>query len=185
MLHLGKEVLKIGRRKLILNSRLRKASGNEGFTLLEVIVALLIIGVFFGVILGLFTEQWRSHRVMKDKMEAHYAAMIAGRMVSDAIRGAEHVQWVLKGNKWILEITPSGENFTDEYYIEDKHRSGVKDFYREHLRTPNPYVTGIENWECIEGEAGLWTISVVAKAGEQEVSYVTKIKARSIDNQDL
>lgn len=165
--------------------RLKKASTNHGFTLLEVLAALLISGVFLGAILGLFTEQWRSQQVMKDKMEAHYAAMVAGRLVSDAIRGAEYVQWTYKGNKWVLEVTPWGESYTDEYYIEDKHRRGVKDFYREHKNTPNPFVTGIEDWECVEGEAGLWTISIVGKVGEQEVTYVTKIKARLRDSQDL
>ncbi len=51
---------------------------SQGFTLLEVILALLIIGIFFGVVLGFFTEQWRSHQAIKEKMEAHYAAMVAG-----------------------------------------------------------------------------------------------------------
>lgn len=163
----------------------RKGNTDQGFTLLEVLAALMIVSVFLGVVLGLITEQWRSYQVLMDKMEAHYSAMVAGRMVSDAIRGAEHAQWVFKGGKWVLEVTPSGENFTDGYYIEDKHRTGVKDFYREHLKTPNPYVTGIEDWECVKGEAGLWSISIVGRVGEQEVTYVTKIKARLRDSQDL
>lgn len=158
---------------------------SQGFTLLEVILALLIIGIFFGVVLGFFTEQWRSHQVVKEKMEAHYVAMAAGRMVSDAIRQAEHVEWHVKGNKWVLSVTPSGESFTDELYIEDKDRDGLKDLYRNHKNAHNPFVSGIAYWECIEGESGLWTISIIGKIGNQEVSWVSKVKPRLIDSQDL
>ncbi|MEL1135158.1 type II secretion system protein [Desulfitobacterium sp. THU1] len=156
--------------------------GELGFTMVEVLFALLITGILMVVSLPLFLDQWGNSQVCKDKMEAHYAAATAGRLISDAIREAESVQWASKNGKWTLSVTPSGEVYSDHYYLEDKNNDGVKDFYRTHKGADNPVVSGIMDWNCQQGESGLWTISFQGLIREQTVLWQGKIRARDTVN---
>jgi len=148
-----------------------------GFTLIEVLMAVAIIGIIVPVALKFFAVQWTNAQVIKNKMEAHYAAMLAGKTISDAIREAEYVDWSLRG-KWILTVTPSGELYSDQYYLDDKDYDGVKDLYRYHLGAHNPVVSGVVDWNCTKGENGLWMISIQGQVGQEIVFWQGKIKAR-------
>lgn len=150
-----------------------------GFTLIEVLLALLISGILLSVSLRLFTEQWRTSQVMKDRIEAHYAVMTAGRMVLDAIREAETVQWDPNGT---LSIFP-GEDATqtDKYYVADKSNDGGFNFYRFHNGAHNPVVNGIVSWNCSKGDSGLWTITLNGKIGNQNVEWQGTIHQRTMD----
>lgn len=154
---------------------------DQGFTLIEVLFALLITGILLGVSLKFFAGQWVMSQVIKDKMEAHYAVASAGREVSDAIRQAENVQWANRG-KWTLLITPSGESYVDQYYIDDKDYDGVKDLYRFHKGAHNPLVSGIVDWNCSEGESGLWTITLKGQINKQTVHWQGRIRPRDTGN---
>ncbi|AGA69877.1 hypothetical protein Desdi_2453 [Desulfitobacterium dichloroeliminans LMG P-21439] len=153
-----------------------------GFTLVEVLFSLLLTGILLVVSLQLFLDQWGTSRVCKDKMEAHYAAVTAGRLVSDAIREAESVQWANKNGKWTLTVNPSREADSDHYYLEDKNNDGVKDFYRVHKGIDNPVVSGIVDWNCDQGESGLWTISFQGQIRKQNVFWQGKIRVRDTVN---
>lgn len=156
-------------------------SDDRGFTLVEVLFALFISALLLTVVLRFFHGEWNTSQVIKDKMEAHYAVTNAGRLVSDAIREAKSVQWANRG-KWTLTVTPSGETYSDQYYLDDKDYDGVKDLYRYHKGAHNPVVSGIVDWNCSQGESGLWTITFQGKIGQQTVSWQGKISARDVTN---
>lgn len=148
-----------------------------GFTLAEVLAALVIIGIILSFALPLFTDQWRITREVKDRMEAHYAVLNAGRTVSDAIRQAEKVEW---DNSGVLRIFPLNQGTrADYYYIADKDWDGIKDLYIEHFGVPNPISSRIIAWNCTKGEAGLWTITLHAQAGQQTVTWTGAIRQRT------
>jgi prepilin-type N-terminal cleavage/methylation domain-containing protein len=154
-----------------------KFSKDAGFTLTEVILAILITGILLVVSLRFFTEQWRSGQGLRERVEAHYAVMTGGRTVSDAIRAAESVQW--SSGTGILTVKPSGTDFTDRYYIADKDYDGIKDLYREHLGVPSPLVSGVVEWECAKGESGLWRITLKGRIGTQNVDWQGQIRQRA------
>ena len=157
---------------------------DRGFTLIEVLFALLITGILLGVALRFFYGEWNISQTLKDKMEAHYAVVTAGRWVSDAIREAESVQWTNRG-KWTLTVTPSGENYSDQYYLDDKDYDGVKDLYRYHKGAHNPVVSGIVDWNCTQGVSGLGTITFQGQIGKQRVHWQGRIRARGGVNQGI
>lgn len=154
---------------------------DRGFTLVEVLFALFITVILLAVASRFFLGEWNTSQVIKDKMEAHYAVTNAGRLVSDAIREAKSVQWENRG-KWTLTVTPSGETYSDQYYLDDKDYDGVKDLYRYHKGAHNPVVSGIVDWNCSQGETGLWTINFQGQIGKQTVYWQGKMRVRDAMN---
>ncbi|HHY27465.1 MAG TPA: type II secretion system protein, partial [Desulfitobacterium dehalogenans] len=57
--------------------RLDRIGQDRGFTLIEVLFALLITGILLTVALRFFYGEWNTSRTIKDKMEAHYAVVTA------------------------------------------------------------------------------------------------------------
>lgn len=163
---------------MLEKQRIRVRRGpDSGFTLTEVILALLITGILLAVSLRFFSEQWRSGQALRERMEAHYAVMNAGRTVLDAIREAESVQWAPTGT---LTVSPGGQvSYSDQYYIADKDYDGVKDLYRFHKGAHNPVVSGIIDWTCSKGDSGLWTITLKGKIGSQTVEWQGFIRQRA------
>lgn len=140
-----------------------------GFTLVEVLVSLTVIGIILAFSLRLFADQWRITQEVKDRMEAHFAVLNAGRTVLDDIRGAKTVVW---DNKGTLNILPWGKGASQEiYYIADKDSDGIKDLYLEHKGVPNPVASRMISWNCTKGEAGLWTVTLQAQVGRQTVNW--------------
>jgi prepilin-type N-terminal cleavage/methylation domain-containing protein len=150
---------------------------NSGFTLIEVMLALLITGILLSVSLRFFVEQWRTSQALKDRIEAHYAVISAGRMVLDAIREAESVQWDSSG---ILTIFP-GEQATElkKYYVAEKTNDGGYNFYQIQNGAHLPVVKGIVSWNCSREDSGLWTITLTGKIGNQIVKWQGSIHQRT------
>lgn len=157
---------------------MRWEKSEAGFTLTEVLVALLVTGILLAVSLRFFTEQWRVGQTLKDRNEAHYAVMNAGRTVLDAIREGKTVQW--NSSTSVLTVLPRNQvTNPDQYSIGDKDYDGVKDLYRTHLGVPNPVVSGMLSWNCSKGEMGLWTITLKAKVGGQTVEWQGSVRQRT------
>ncbi|AHF07423.1 PilW family protein [Desulfitobacterium metallireducens] len=149
--------------------RLNQKFREGGFTLVEVLVSLTVIGIILAFSLRLFTDQWRVTQEVKDRMEAHFAVLNAGRTVLDAIRGAQTVEWDNKGN---LRVLPWGQGASqDAYYLADKDYDGIKDLYIEHIGVANPVASRVISWNCTKGEAGLWTVTLQAQVGHQTVNW--------------
>lgn len=142
-----------------------------GFTLVEVLVSLTVIGIVLAFSLRLFADQWRITQEVKDRMEAHFAVLNAGRTVLDGIRGAQTVVWDTK-NRGTLYILSWGQGASqDKYYLADKDSDGIKDLYLEHKGVPNPVASHMISWNCTKGEAGLWTVTLQAQVGRQTVNW--------------
>lgn len=150
-----------------------------GFTLLEVLVALLISCSMLILSLRLLTDQWRGSKEITARQEVQYALLIAGETLSNAIRSAQTVQCTVPG---VLEILPwpeAGYSQADLFYIDDKDHDGITDLYREHLNVPNPVASRITNLTCTEVEPDLWQITFQAEMNQQQAVWVSLIRRRT------
>lgn len=160
----------------------RKMGQSEaGLTLLEVLLALLISGIFLMIIMRLFTDQWYGARVLKNRLEAHYAVMTAGKTVSDAIRLSQTANWADPG---VLEVLPlpddsDSQPTLDSYFIADLDLDGQKDLYWRHSGVSQPVASYMIGWKCSEVEPGLWKIFLEAKADGQIVTWQVLIRPRA------
>lgn len=153
-----------------------------GLTLLEVLLALLIAGIFLSLAMSFFTDQWRGARSLKNHLEAHYSVMSAGKTVSDAIRTGQTVEWA--PDSGALKVLPLPNNLDlkpslDSYYVSDLDRDGVTDLYWKHKRIPQPLASYITGWECVEVEPGLWEIFLQANVEGQTVIWRSMIRQRT------
>lgn len=145
-----------------------------GFTLLEVLVALVISGILLMTSMRLITEQWRGARALKNHLEAHYSVMTTGKTVSDAIRMAETVEWDnIQGVLRVLPMPDAGIPIPkqDYYYMADADGDGIKDLYWKHFGVPEPLASYIKKWECTEVEPGLWEVVLEASVGGQSATW--------------
>ncbi|WP_434511817.1 type II secretion system protein [Desulfitobacterium sp. AusDCA] len=102
---------------LYSNHAVLRPVNEAGYTLAEVLTALVIIGIILSFALPLYTDQWRIAREVTDRMEAHFAVLNAGRTVSDAIRQAKTVEW---DNSGTLRILPLNQGIRQDYYYKYK-----------------------------------------------------------------
>ncbi|KUO78654.1 MAG: prepilin cleavage protein [Desulfosporosinus sp. BRH_c37] len=154
---------------------------NRGFTLLEVIFALLISGVFLIVAMRLLTDQWRGSIALKNHLEAHYAVLTAGKTVTEAVRKAKTVEWVQDSG--LLKVLPMPDDVNptptpDSYFISDLDMDGTKDLYWKHLGVSEPLASFITLWECTEVEPGLWEVFMQAKLNGQNVTWRSVTRQR-------
>ncbi|MDR3289319.1 MAG: type II secretion system GspH family protein [Peptococcaceae bacterium] len=156
---------------------------DKGFTLLEVLAALMISGILFSVAARILVQQWRQAGGLKDRLEINYSMCVAEKAVEDAIRSARSVQWA--GNR--LEIVPwKGANpGTDAYYLADKDGDGVKDIYCEHSGVPNPLASYLTEFSCMEVKSGFWRISLRADKGGQTAQWENLMRQRVRDDDPL
>ncbi|MHB1653763.1 MAG: prepilin-type N-terminal cleavage/methylation domain-containing protein [Desulfitobacteriaceae bacterium] len=154
-------------------------TAGEGFTLLEVLLALVISGVFLTLSLRLLTDQWRGSLEAKRHLELQYSVLSGGRVVVDAVRTAKSVVRIGPGVLKVVSWADNGTLYTDLYYIGDKDYDGIKDLYCEHLNVPNPVATRVTGFVCEEEEPGLWRISLEANWGGQKVSWETLVHGRT------
>ncbi len=168
----------------------------RGFTLLEVLVALLISGILLMTALQFFTDQWRGASALKNHLEAHYAVMTAGNTVSNVIQRAKTVEWV--NDSGMLKVIPMPEDGNpiptlDSYFIGDLDLDGTKDLYWQHLGISEPLASFIVRWECAEVEPGLWEVFLQANVNGQSATWQSVIRQRvhsavtlvSVDLQDM
>lgn len=152
-----------------------------GFTLLEVLFAFLITGIFVVTILHLFTDQWRGTRSLNNHLEAHYAVMTAGYTISTEIRAAQTVNWVQDTKKLNILPLPNDTNplpTLDSYFINDLDNDGIRDLYWRHSGTSQPIASNITGWECVEVEQGLWNVFLEASVKGQKVSWRCSVRQR-------
>jgi prepilin-type N-terminal cleavage/methylation domain-containing protein len=151
----------------------------HGFTLMEVLVALLISCSILILSLRLLTDQWRRSQEMKAWQEIQYALLIAGETVSNAVRSAQTVECTVPGVLKILPWPVAGYTKADVFYIDDKDHDGITDLYCEHLNVPNPVASRITNLQCTEVEPDLWQITFQAKMNQQQAVWQSLIRRRT------
>ena len=147
-----------------------------GFTLLEVLLAALIAGIFLAVALRLLTEQWKWAERSKQFSELQYSVVTAGRTLVNAVRSARSVR---SSAPAVLEVLPwpeSGSSAWDSYYVADKDFDGIKDLYWEHLNVPNPLTSRITGLTCVEIQPGLWQITLQATWGDQAINWSATVR---------
>ncbi|HWQ89274.1 MAG TPA: type II secretion system protein [Desulfitobacteriaceae bacterium] len=154
-------------------------SGSRGFTLLEVLTALVISCSILVLALGLLSDQWQGSREIEDRQEIQYALLNAGESISAAVRSAQAVHCIAPG---ALAITPwpeAGYTQADLYYIDDKDHDGITDLYCEHLNVPNPVASRITALICTEVEPDLWQITFRAEMNHQQAIWQSLIRRRT------
>ena len=154
----------------------------RGLTLMEVLLALLISGIFLMMTMRFLTAQWRGARTLKSHLEAHYSVMSAGRTISDVIRTANAVEWV--EDKAVLRVLPMPDEVNlvptlDSYFIDDLDWDGIKDLYWKHMEVSQPLASYITSWECVEVEPGLWYVLLGASVDGQIVTWHGVVRRRT------
>jgi len=161
----------------------KKAFYSErGFTLLEVLFALLISGILLVISMGLMMDQWRGAHALKDHLEGHYSVMTTGKTVSDVIRMAKTVEW--DKNTAVLKVLPMPDEANliptlDSYFIDDLDWDGIKDLYWKHQGVSQPLASYITRWDCVEVKPGLWDVLLEANADGEIVTWRTVIRQRA------
>lgn len=153
----------------------------SGFTLLEVILALFISGIFLSLALRLLMDQWRGAPRLKNHLEAQYAVMTAGQTVSNVIRSAQTVEWINETGTLKVLPLPSDENLlptVDLYSVSDKDHDGINDLYWTHKGIPEPMASFMTRWTCTEVEPGLWEVFLEARVEGQKVTWRSIIRQR-------
>ncbi|MBP1759709.1 MAG: prepilin-type N-terminal cleavage/methylation protein [Firmicutes bacterium] len=162
--------------------QLNRHMGSErGLTLMEVLFALLIAGIFLMIAMRLLTDQWRGSKALKNHLEANYAVMTAGKTVSDAIRTAKTADWMTDTR--VLKVLPLPDDATpqpslDSYFIDDLDHDGKKDLYWKHSGVSQPVAGYITEWRCVEVEPGLWEVFLEANADGQILTWQSVIRQR-------
>ena len=155
----------------------------HGFTLLEVLLALLIMSILLMTSMRLLTDQWWEAKALKNHLEAHYSVLTAGKTVSDAVRMAKTVEWVNESGNLKLKVLPMPDDSNpkptlDSYFIYDADEDGTKDLYWEHLKVKQPLASYIAQWECTEVEPGLWEVFLEANANGQSAKWRSLTRQR-------
>lgn len=149
-----------------------------GFTLLEVLAALIINGILLVSLLPVLTGVWRGYYEDKHRLELQYSLVDAGRTVTDAIRTAKTVESLSSGKLKVETWDHFGQLTTDYYYVDDRDYDGIKDLYRDHV-VPSPVASRITRFACEEVEPGLWQISLEADWGGQKRVWNSTVYRRS------
>lgn len=154
----------------------------RGLTLMEVLFALLISGIFLMTAMRFLTDQWRGARSLKNHLEAHYAVMTAGKTVSDVIRMAKTVEWVK--DTAVLKVLPMPDEANlaptlDYYFIDDLDHDRIKDLYWKHLGISQPVASYITKWKCVEVEPGLWDVLLEASVDAQIATWRGVVRRRT------
>lgn len=149
---------------------------NSGMTLLEVLLALVIISILVPMVLSLYSDQFRLLRDISDKADMEFSVLRAGQVLTAAIKEGQKILW----QDGILHITHQEETrmISDKYYLADKDGDQIYDLYRERLKVPNPIVSGLTELNCIEIEEGLWKIRLQASKRELEVKWERIVRQR-------
>jgi len=155
---------------------------DDGLTLLEVLLALVISGILLMISMRLLTDQWRGARALKNHLEVHYSVMTAGKTVSDAIRMAKTVEWV--NGSGTLKVLPMPDDINpvptlDAYFIDDLDRDGIKDLYWKHMGSSQPLASYISKWGCKELNSGLWEVFLEASLEGQSVEWRGAVRRRT------
>lgn len=142
---------------------------DRGLTLLEVLISFVLIASIAGLVLNFYVSQYRFTREVMVQAEWDYALLRAGQVVSSAVRVSEEVNW--SGKQLRVTYRLDGKIYNDVYYLADKDHDGIQDLYREHLSVPNPVVSRLTSFNCIEIRKGLWKITLSSGEGEREVLW--------------
>jgi len=150
-----------------------------GLTLLEVILALAITGVFLTVTMRLLVEQRSDSAQLKDLLDAQYALTTSQRIVTEAIRSAQVVEWKDDG----LEVREWYSTNISRYFVDDRNRDGIYDLYIWYdISQPggvNPLVSGVVAWKCTDHGNGLWEIYLEVQVGNVRRNLTTFIIKRT------
>lgn len=149
---------------------------DEGLTLLEVLLSIVMAGLVVCMVLNLYIQNYRLAEDLQVKTELDYALLRAGQVLTAAVEAGEKVEWT--GS--VLQVTDIQDNDTivDLYYLADKDADGIVDLYREHLSVPNPVVSGLAELNCIEIDEKLWEITIRAERRGRECVWERTVRQK-------
>lgn len=147
-----------------------------GITLLEVMLSLVITGIIVSIVLTIYISQYRLNLDVAEGSERDYSLLRAGQVIGTAIMTSEKVVWT--GKELYVTYHQEGKVIKDSYYLADKDHDGINDLYREHLAVPNPVVSGLTVFNCLEVNKGLWLISISAVNHENKSTWERKVRQR-------
>ena len=167
------------------NHQTQSESRQKGFTLLEVLLALILIGILLAMGLGTTLQLQNESETLQNRLELQYSLFNGGQTLVKAMSSAQQIEW--QSGTQTLKILPwptdssiiLQEKDKDLFYIADKDRNGVTDLYREHLKAPNPIASRITRLECEEVSPGLWRLKLTAQWGRETLTWETLVYQRT------
>lgn len=147
----------------------------KGFTLIEVLAALLIMGLVVGTAAQTLTWQAKIAAQGNREIETHHASRTAMSFMEREVRQARVVTLHKPG---VLKIIRHNNQMV-YFYVADKDGNGIKDLYLETDGVPNPVVSFVEEVSFVEKSRGEWEISVTARQDGVENSWTVTVKQRA------
>ncbi len=152
------------------------AGGDQGLTLLEVLLSLMITGVIVVMVFSIYLPQYRLLNETTSKAEAQFVLLKAGQVLASALSTADTITWT--GSTLRVTARHAGKVNNDSYYLADKDHNGKLDLYRERLGVPTPIVTGLKEFHAVQNHNGLWTITVTADSNIKTHKLEKKVRQR-------
>lgn len=156
--------------------QLKELDGERGFTLIEMLSALVIMGIVFSMAVQVMSTQSRVYAGDVRRVETEQAARTAMNFIEREIRQAKAVTSLQPG---VLLITRNN-NDQIKFFVADKDYNGIKDLYLQKNGTSNPVVSYIEDVSFHEQQRGTWQVVVSARQGEVVDKWQLIIRQRSV-----
>jgi hypothetical protein len=154
----------------------RNRRPEDGMTLLEVLLSLVMTGIIIGMVLTLYMNHYRLIKELMIESEMDYSLFRGGQVLAATVSAGQEVEW--KDEILCVTRIQDEKPVVDLFYLADKDNNGVQDLYREHLSVPNPIASGLTDLKCVEIDKGLWEIRLEARLGDIKINWKRSVRQR-------
>lgn len=113
-----------------MNTLKKRKSGKKGFTLMEMLIVVAIIGILIAIMIPTFNNALNKARVSADEanLRSYYAEVVADHMLNetkwpDAVTDSnkvkvDNVEYTLQAGKYTLTVDSTNDTIKIQYNIE-------------------------------------------------------------------
>ncbi|RBP46675.1 PilW family protein [Garciella nitratireducens] len=168
----------------IKNKKLKK--GEKGFTFIELIVVMALIGIIFPVVVSMFFIGIRSYKTSEDQLESHHNARWTFMYIERQIKSSEkiYIKNDIKNNWTILYLQDMETPQYYNYYFLNKE-TGILMKYKVDqnlksigLGSTSQLASNIKNFEFIaDVDSYLFYLHITSEVNGKEFDLKSNIRA--------